>query len=233
MKKIIITTLLLLTSLTAKDTFPTDNQIQGRLNIVNGASAECVMHQFYKKSGWTQIKGEIGRNGIDGLYYKKKSGVIREVLVSESKWNKSKLGKSGKNKLTKQMSKDWIIGTLDKLLIKYSSNQYKQLKQLVNGNQYRGSLFRLIPLRNNKLRIIISKIKNKGSNSFVEIENKQLSPIDINNPTNNFEKSVVNSFNTCRTQYLNKYFPFLTSSDIKKLLRDNYLQKRDIKPYLQ
>ena len=39
----------------------TDNQIQARLNIVNGYSAECVMHKFYTNSGWTQIEGEIGR----------------------------------------------------------------------------------------------------------------------------------------------------------------------------
>ena len=37
-----------------------DSKIQGRLNIVNGASAECVMHFFYKKSGWVKIEGEIG-----------------------------------------------------------------------------------------------------------------------------------------------------------------------------
>ncbi len=76
----------------------TDNKIQGRLNHVNGHAAECVMHKFYTNSGWTQIEGEIGRNGIDGLYYKKKKGTIREVLVAESKWNTSKLGWSGKNK---------------------------------------------------------------------------------------------------------------------------------------
>ena len=68
---------------------PTDSKIQGRLNIINGTSAECVMHQFYADSGWTQIEGEIGRNGIDGLYYKMKGGTIKEVLVSESKLQKT------------------------------------------------------------------------------------------------------------------------------------------------
>ena len=58
MNKIIITTIMLLTAITAKDTFPTDNQIQGRLNIINGASSECVMHSFYLKSGWVQIEGD-------------------------------------------------------------------------------------------------------------------------------------------------------------------------------
>ena len=66
-----------------------DSKIQGRLNIVNGYSSECLMHEFYTSTGWKQIEGEIGRNGIDGLYYKTKNGQIREVLVAESKWNTS------------------------------------------------------------------------------------------------------------------------------------------------
>ena len=88
----------------SRDLLISDSKIQGRLNIVNGASSECVMHFFYKNSGWQKIEGEIGRNGIDGLYFKKKNGVIREVLVAESKFNKSRLGRSGKNKAIKQMS---------------------------------------------------------------------------------------------------------------------------------
>ena len=83
----------------------TANQIQARLNIVN----ECVMHKFYTDTGWTRIEGEVGRNGINGLYFKKKNDVIKEVLVAESKWNKSKLGWSGKNKLVHQMSQEWVL----------------------------------------------------------------------------------------------------------------------------
>ncbi len=88
---------------------------EGFIHEVNGNSAECVMHKFYTNTGWSQIEGEVGRNGIDGLYYKKKKGVIREVLVAESKWNKSRLGRSGKNKLVKQMSQEWVLRTLRKL----------------------------------------------------------------------------------------------------------------------
>ena len=90
-----------MTGIFANNTILMKNQIQGRLNIVNGYSTECVKHNFYTSAGWIQIEGEIGRNGIDGLYYKKKNGVIREVLVAESKWSKSKLGRSGINKLTR------------------------------------------------------------------------------------------------------------------------------------
>jgi hypothetical protein len=232
MNKIIITTLLLITAIIAKDKLPTDNQIQGRLNIVNGASAECVMHNFYSKSNWVQIEGEIGRNGIDGLYYKKKNGVIREVLVAESKWNKSRLGKSGKNKLVKQMSKQWVTRTMKKLINKYHTSEHKQLLKLINSNQYRGRLFSLKPLRDNQLQITISKITNKGVNAFDIVEDRKLDPISVTAPKNSFEKNVLHSFNKCRVTYLNKYFSFLTSSDINMLLRDNYLQKKDIKAIL-
>jgi len=44
----------------------TPRQIQAKLNILNGAAAECVMHRFYADSGWIRIEGEVGRNGIDG-----------------------------------------------------------------------------------------------------------------------------------------------------------------------
>ena len=91
------------------DDMLSNSVIQGRLNILNGTATECVMHDFYMKTGWIKIEGEVGRSGIDGLYYKMKNGVIREVLVAESKWNTSRLGKSGKNKLVKQMSQAWVI----------------------------------------------------------------------------------------------------------------------------
>ena len=70
MKYLYIT--VLLSILTQAEVALTSNQVQARLNIVNGASAECVMPQFYTNNSWTQIKGEIGRNGIGGLYYKVK-----------------------------------------------------------------------------------------------------------------------------------------------------------------
>ena len=98
--RIVLTLILSLTSIFSNSTL-SDGKIQGRLNILNGYATECVMRKFYTNTGWVQIEGEVGRNGIDGLYYKKKNGVIREVLVAESKWNTSRLGRSGKNKLTK------------------------------------------------------------------------------------------------------------------------------------
>lgn len=42
--------------------------------------------------------------------------MIKDVLVAESTWNTSKLGKSGKNKVVKQMSKEWVLRTMNKLI---------------------------------------------------------------------------------------------------------------------
>lgn len=212
---------------------PSYSKNQPLINIINGASAECVMHQFYLQSGWTQIKGEIGRNGIDGLYYKKKNGVIRDVLVAESKWNTSRLGRSGKNKAVLQMSQEWVLRTMNKLVDKMTSSTYLTLQSLVKNNQYRARLFRLKPKSDNTIQITIFKIKNKGLKTFDETIDIQLRPIDINAPKNSFETTIVKAYNSCRSRYLKKYLGFLTQGEITLLLKDSYLQKNDINRLLK
>ena len=232
MKKIILLSIAFISLSFARE-IPSDNKIQGRLNIINGASAECVMHQFYTQSSWVQIEGEIGRNGIDGLYYKSKNNKITEVLVAESKWNTSKLGKSGKNKTIKQMSQEWVLKTMKKLIKKNPNMPYATLTKFIQQDQYRARLFRLKPTSNNGIQISIYKIKNKGAKAFDEIKERQLKSIDINHPKNSFETSIRDSFNQCRTHYINKYLPMITEAEIKELLTDNYLQKKDIKAILK
>jgi len=211
----------------------TPGQIQGRLNIVNGYSAECVMHQFYTRSDWTQIEGEVGRNGIDGLYYKKRSGVIREVLVAESKWNKSGLGKSGKNRLIKQMSQEWVLRTLKKLEKHKPMPEYASIKKLVQYDQYRARLFRMFPRGEDRVQIQLYRIKNKGSSDYdIHIEQK-LDPMVIGKPKNSFQKRMLGAYNRCRTEALHKYFPMLSDNSIDSLMIDNYLQKSDLQKYLQ
>ncbi len=212
---------------------PRDSLIQGRLNIINGASAECVMHKFYTNSGWIQINGSIGRHGIDGLYYKKKNGVIKEVLVAESKWNTSRLGRSGKNKAVKQMSKEWVLRSMGKLIKEMDNKTYITLREFILHDQYRARLFKLKPKKNNHIQISIYKIKNKGLKAFDKIKDTQLKPIDINIPINTFEKQMVQAYNTCRRKYLYKYLGVLTDSEIDKLLVNNYLKKRDINHILR
>ena len=231
MKEVLLFTLLLFSISNARE-LPSDSKIQGRLNIVNGASAECVMHQFYTQSGWTQIEGEIGRNGIDGLYYKKKNGIIKDVLVAESKWNTSRLGRSGKNKAVKQMSQEWVLRSMNKLIKKMSSSTYSTLKRFIEHNQYRARLFRLKPTRDNSIQISIYKIKNKGLKAFDEIKDRQLPSIKMNNPKNDFEQRMIQAYNNCRGVQLHKYLRVLSDKDISVLLKDNYIQKKDVKALL-
>ncbi len=186
------------------------------------------MHKFYTNTGWVQLEGEIGRNGIDGLYYKKKNGVIREVLVAESKWNKSRLGWSGKNKLVQQMSQQWILRTLDKLQKHKPLPEYQTIKKLVQHNQYRARLFKMFPIGADKIQIHAYKIKNKGVNTFDTFSENKLKPITMTHPQNSFEREILSSYNSCRSEALRKYFPMLNNKNIEQLLLDNYLQKKDI-----
>jgi hypothetical protein len=206
----------------------TDSKVQGRLNIINGASAECVMHKFYTNSGWTQINGAIGRNGIDGLYYKEQGNVIKEVLVAESKWNTSNLGFSGKGKTVKQMSQEWVLRTLNKLVKKIDTQVYRTIRNFIEHDQYRARLVRLKPVGKNGIQMTIYRVKNKGLKVFETIKDTQLPPIDITAPKNSFESGIVAAYNDCRRKYLKKYLPILEDAEISLLLQDNYIQKNDV-----
>ncbi len=232
MKKILL--LMLFTFVACSNTSHSikDSKIQGRLNIVNGNASECMMHQFYTNTGWVKIEGEVGRNGIDGLYYKTKNGQIREVLVAESKWNTSRLGRSGKNKLVKQMSQHWVLRAMDKLERHKPLPQYNSIKKLIENDQYRARLFKVIPVGNESIRIDIYKIKNKGEHHFDTFVENKLRPINLEDPKNSFETNIVKAYNSCRTEALNKYFPMLESEDIDVLLKSNYLKKKNIREVL-
>jgi hypothetical protein len=207
-------------------------KIQAKLNHVNGKAAECVMHKFYTNSGWIQIEGEVGRNGIDGLYYKKRQGQIREVLVAESKWNTGKLGKSGKNKTIKQMSQIWVLRALDRLVKYKPLPAYDTIKKFIEHDQYRARLFNLKPLGKEYIQIHLYKIKNKGRNSFNKIKESTLKAIKLSSPKNSFEEGIVNTYNNCRQQALKHYFPSLKEKEIENLLSDNYWKSKDLINYL-
>ena len=154
MKKIILVLMLVMVFVFADSVNAiSDSKIQARLNIVNGNATECVMHKFYTNSGWIQIEGEVGRNGIDGLYYKTKNGQIKEVLVAESKWNTSRLGRSGKNKLVKQMSQEWVLRTMNELEWHKPLPEYNTIKTFITHDQYRARLFKMVPVGTDSIRI--------------------------------------------------------------------------------
>ena len=149
------------------------------------------------------------------------------MLITESR-----LGKSGKHKLIKQMSKVWVLRTLQRLRKYKPIPEYVMIEKLVQNDQYRARLFRMFPRGKDKVQIHIYKIKNKGSNDYdLKIEQK-LDAITMNKPKNSFQAKILNTYNQCRTKALNKYFPMLREKDICMLLNDNYLQKKDLVPLL-
>ena len=231
MKKMVLLLLLIATLLYAKNTDLVNlstKSIQAKLNIVNGSAAECVMDYFYTNSKWIKIKGEVGRNGIDGLYIKKQNGIVKDVLVAESKWNTSRLGRSGKNKLTKQMSQKWVLRTLERLKKFGTIDDFEVIKRFIQNNQYRARLFKLIPVGSDSIQIKLYKIKNKGFNAYDIFPERDLEAIVLKKPKNSFQKDIVKAYNHCRNEGLDKYLSGLMDRQKAILLDDNYLKANDV-----
>ena len=157
---------------------------------------ERVMSDFYTRSGWNRLEGEIGVNGIDGLFVKVKNGIVRDVLIVEGKFNTSQLGNT---KNGKQMSKTWIKNHINRLTQEYpDKSEYRQIKKFIDSDAYRGIIWKM-NVADGKLVINTQKAISKGST--VELSKAQAQDslhvnkiIDINSPNSTFEKGMVNSF---------------------------------------
>jgi hypothetical protein len=170
-----------------------------------GNVSEYVMNKYFTKNGWTKIEGEIGLNGIDGLFVKlDKNGNIKDVLFVESKYNMSKLGTT---KAGKQMSKEWLINNLKKL--KNHPNNinnkhiYENLITLVKNDNYRSRLWQF-EAKSDKIKISIKKITSSddkvkvnelrgGEKYKINYQNNQ--EILLNNPENEFQEEIINWIN--------------------------------------
>jgi len=174
---------------------------EGQINNLKGKIGEDMMDLFYKKSGWTKINGEVGRNGIDGLYIKRdKEGNIKQLLFSESKYNTSQLGDTNYGK---QMSKEWLNKKIEDLKEIYPDNKdYQQIAALVKENKYRSRLFQ-INQDGNILDIKISKIENPNNTDVVksdllgkeQMKINKIKEIDLTNPENDYAKFITDSYN--------------------------------------
>lgn len=113
------------------------------INHKVGELNERVMNIYYTSTGWRQIPGEVGRSGIDGLFVKyRRDGGIREVLVSESKYNFSQLGNTQSGR---QMSQQWTLRKIDNLFEANRDPVYLEVRRLVEQGNYRSILWRLMP----------------------------------------------------------------------------------------
>lgn len=173
-----------------------DYKDKQQLDKFNGNVTEGVMSNYFKSSSWTQIEGEVGVNGIDGLFIKRdKNGNIKDLLFVESKYNNAQLGSIDKNDPTKkarQMSKDALDKQLGNLIKKVEKDikiatgkekvklesllkDYSIIKNKIEIDDYRARLFNLKPLGDNKFKITIDALEQNGSNNVIK---QKLSGID-------------------------------------------------------
>lgn len=88
-------------------------------NDFKGCFGESVaeksfMKNFLSKTGnWKSVTPRSGRQGLDHLFVKTKGGVISDIMVCESKFNKSKLGRLRNGEW--QMGDWWVRDRLRKL----------------------------------------------------------------------------------------------------------------------
>ncbi|MGM0632064.1 MAG: hypothetical protein ACQETO_02715 [Pseudomonadota bacterium] len=172
------------------------------LNHKVGELNERVMNLYYTSTGWRQLPGEVGRNGIDGLFVKyRQDGSIRDVLVSESKYNFSPLGNTRNGT---QMSRLWTEAKIDDLYRSTSDPRYLEVQRFVQQGSYRSIVWRLAPSADSDSIFVIQRRRvtdNGGVLSTEEIrgghrmlvDREANQTIDMNNPLNEFQATMSRS----------------------------------------
>jgi len=233
--KLIIIILLFISSFALANNI-SNNKIDTAIKKINGDTTESLMHKTFKQNGWKQIQGEVGSNGIDGLYVKKNAkGTITDVMFGEAKYNKATLGNS---LCGKQMSKQCLNSQIDKLIKKHPDvKDYKQIKShLANGN-YRARLFQLKKDGNT----LIPEIKAISHTGEIDVQKSKLvgnknyklnnMKIDINNPKNSFEKKFVENYKKSQTEGLMRKFNFSEETAQKIVKKNPVFTLKDIEKY--
>ena len=142
-----------------------------RANQEVGALNERVMHRFFESSGWTRLPGEVGRQGIDGLYVKLDRGVVKDVLIAESKYNSSLLQSTNYGS---QMSTEWVARKIESLRTRFPNEAlYADIQKFVDRGSYRAVLWKL-RFDESAMHVSLIKLKGKGR----EVEMLVDSPID-------------------------------------------------------
>jgi hypothetical protein len=117
------------------------------------------MDRYFQNSGWTRVEGQVGRQGIDGLYVKREGGVVKDLLIAESKYNTSLLGTTNHGT---QMSEEWIRRKLFELRAAYPQQAiYSDIERYVDAGAYRAVLWNL-KVDDEALFIKVSKVKSKA-----------------------------------------------------------------------
>ncbi len=93
-------------------------------NGFKGSFGESIAEKSYidtyfsKEGHWTSITPRSGPQGLDHLFIKTRKGVIKDIMVGESKFNTSTLNKHTKDGI--QMGEEWIGNRLKGLAWRYT-----------------------------------------------------------------------------------------------------------------
>ncbi len=168
---------------------------------IKGDISEDMMGSYFKNSGWSKKEGEVGSNGIDGLYIKRDSaGKINNVLAVESKYNTSKLGETNAGM---QMSKEWLVSKVDALIKAHSEDQdYADIKKLISEDKYRARLWKMNEV-DNKLYMGLENIDSLGRDISItplaggekyKINNIANQKVDLNIPSSIYHTKLVSNY---------------------------------------
>lgn len=162
-----------------------------------GKLSENMMTRFFERTGWSKIEGEVGRQGIDGLFVKRsRNGMVTDVLVVESKYDSSQLNQT---KAGMQMSKSWALEKIRTLQSKYPNDrQYSQIEDYLQKDMYRSRLWQMV-VKENNISIDLKKIDSMDDTVIVtdlrggektKINYSGNNTISINAPESSFHKEI-------------------------------------------
>jgi hypothetical protein len=167
-------------------------------NQAAGDVSEHLMDEFFVGSGWTKVNGQVGRQGIDGLYLRIDRGVVKNVLVGESKYNGSLLKDTNHGR---QMSPNWLTQKLKELQAADPANQiYPQVARYIDEGSYRALLWNF-KVKDKSIVYETSKVEGKGGSSILSPASPAdlgarstpavTSEIIVDQPKNSFERRMV------------------------------------------
>jgi hypothetical protein len=170
----------------------------GQVNQAVGDISEQVMVRHFESTGWTQITGQVGRSGIDGLFVKRNAeGAVREVLAVESKYNTSALQPTNHGQ---QMSREWLEKKLSNLRERQPDEAtYRRVEALVGAGYYRARLWTM-RVEKGEIQIELQRVRSASDKVDELLEDPGTrvsvppSVIRIATPTNSFERTIVDAY---------------------------------------
>lgn len=119
----------------------------------NGAVAETFVTSYMKSNGYGTIDAEVGRNGLDGVFFKRINGKMEVTIIEVKHGLKAELGNSF---CGKQMTNKCILNALNNKITALSKKpslkdlatirDLEEVKATVLTNKVKSRLMKIIPL---------------------------------------------------------------------------------------